>query len=92
MSGKKISDLTEVTTVPTDSYTIIVDGTDNKKIKLETITKNLSDKMDTVDNQLDSLSNVDNELSIKLTDLEDRLSVNVIEVQEINEQLQNLFQ
>ena len=30
MSGKKISDLTEATTIPSNSYTIIGEGTDNK--------------------------------------------------------------
>ena len=52
MSGKKISDLTEATTIPSNSYTIIVDGTVNKKIKLETITKNLSDKLTDLENEI----------------------------------------
>ena len=57
MGGKKISALTESTTVPSNSYTIIVDGTVNKKIKLETITKDLSDRVDAQDAIINNLSN-----------------------------------
>ena len=57
MGGKKISALIESTTVPSNSYTIIVDGTVNKKIKLETITKDLSDRVDTQDTTINNLSN-----------------------------------
>ena len=80
MSGKKISDLTEVTTVPTDSYTIIVDGTDNKKIKLEAITKDLSDNISTLNSKVvnietttGNLSNNINTLDSKVTNVEDKI-------------------
>ena len=73
MGGKKISALTESTTVPSNSYTIIVDGTVNKKIKLETITKDLSDRVD-------AQETTTNNLSDRVTDLESELSVNTNKV------------
>ena len=71
MGGKKISALTESTTVPSNSYTIIVDGTVNKKIKLETITKDLSDRVNEVNTQLNTtISNLSNRISEVNTQLE----------------------
>ena len=68
MGGKKISDLTESTTVPSNSYTIIVDGTVNKKIKLETITKDLSDRVNEVNTQLNTtISNLSNRIDTQDT-------------------------
>ena len=87
MGGKKISALTESTTVPSNSYTIIVDGTVNKKIKLETITKDLSDRVNEVNAQLDTTTN---NLSDRLTDLEDELSVNTNKVNTQETTISNL--
>ena len=87
MGGKKISALTESTTVPSNSYTIIVDGTNNKKIKLETITKDLSDRVNEVNAQLDTTTN---NLSDRLTDLEDELSVNTNKVNTQETTISNL--
>ena len=87
MGGKKISALTESTTVPSNSYTIIVDGTVNKKIKLETITKDLSDRVDEVNTQLDTTTN---NLSDRLIDLENELNVNTNKVNTQETTISNL--
>ena len=97
MGGKKISALTESTTVPSNSYTIIVDGTVNKKIKLETITKDLSDRVDAQGTTISNLSNkvntqetTTNNLSDRLTGLEGELSVNINKVNEQGTTITNL--
>lgn len=73
MEGKRISDLTEVTSVPTDSYTIIVDGTDNKKIKLTTITKNLSDKSTNLENRINTNETEIQEINTQLNNINTRI-------------------
>lgn len=74
MGGKKISALTESTTVPSNSYTIIVDGTVNKKIKLETITKNLSDKVTDLENELNVNTNKVNEQETTISNLSNKIN------------------
>ena len=87
MGGKKISALTESTTVPSNSYTIIVDGTVNKKIKLETITKDLSDRVNEVNTQLNTtISNLSNRIDTQdttISNLSNRIDGG-------NEQLDNM--
>ena len=73
MGGKKISALTESTTVPSNSYTIIVDGTVNKKIKLETITKDLSDRVNTQETTINNLSNRVDTQETTINNLSDRI-------------------
>ena len=73
MGGKKISALTESTTVPSNSYTIIVDGTVNKKIKLETITKDLSDRVDAQETTINNLSDRVDIQETTINNLSDRI-------------------
>ena len=99
MSGKKISDLTEATTIPSNSYTIIVDGTDNKKIKLETITKNLSDRLTDLENGLNvnatEVQEINTQLQSKtqeISSINEQLETKAQEIISINTQIQDLFQ
>ena len=87
MGGKKISALTESTTVPSNSYTIIVDGTVNKKIKLETITKSLSDRVNEVNTQLNTTTN---NLSNRIDTQDTTISNLSNRVDEVNEQLETI--